>query len=152
MNLSILDKQGKPIHPTMGCYGIGIGRTAQAAIEQNHDENGIIFPMGITPFHVIILNLGTQEEKVNHAAEELYHKLLEAKHDALYDDRELRPGFKFKDADLIGIPIQVRIGKKYIESEKVELVMRKDKQVIEMSIVEVLEKVHAIVSKELHHA
>ncbi len=152
MNLTILDKQGKPTHPIMGCYGIGIGRTAQAAIEQNHDNDGIIFPMGVTPFEVIILNLGTQEEKINRAAEELYHKLLQAKCDVLYDDRELRPGFKFKDADLIGIPIHIRIGKKYIENNTVELVIRKDKHISELSLSEAIEKIHSIIAKELSHA
>jgi prolyl-tRNA synthetase len=95
----------------MGCYGIGVSRTVAAAIEQNHDENGIIFPLPIAPFQVIILNLGLRDKDITGAAETLYVGLCEQGIDVLIDDRDERPGVKFKDADLIGIPYRVKTGK-----------------------------------------
>ena len=100
------DGQEKPF--VMGCYGIGVSRVVAAAIEQNHDENGIIFPMPLAPFKAIILNLGPKDEKITAAAEALYADLGEGGLEVLLDDRDERPGAKFKDADLLGIPFGLR--------------------------------------------
>ncbi|PIE59755.1 MAG: proline--tRNA ligase [Desulfobulbus propionicus] len=119
------DQEGKE-HPfIMGCYGIGVSRVVAAAIEQNHDEDGIIFPLSLAPFQVIILNLGPKNEKITHAAEDLYARLLENGCDVLYDDRDERPGTKFKDADLLGIPVRVTIGRTFEQQGEVELRFRR---------------------------
>ncbi len=110
----------------MGCYGIGVSRTVAAAIEQNHDENGIIFPLPLAPFQVIILNLDPRNEQIAEAAESFYEKLRQAGLDVLLDDRDERPGSKFKDADLIGIPYRVTIGKRFVKDGEVEVRTRKD--------------------------
>jgi prolyl-tRNA synthetase len=110
MKATFLDADGKINDIIMGCYGIGIGRTAAAAIEQNHDENGIIFPMAIAPFHVIITLLNSKDEEVSGAATQLYDELMAQGVEVLLDDRDERPGAKFKDADLIGIPLRVTVG------------------------------------------
>jgi len=110
----------------MGCYGIGVSRTVAAAIEQNHDENGIIFPLPLAPFQVIILNLDPRNEQIAGAAESFYNKLQQAGLEVLLDDRDERPGSKFKDADLIGIPYRITIGKRFIKDGVVEVRTRKD--------------------------
>jgi len=110
----------------MGCYGIGVSRTVAAAIEQNHDENGIIFPLPLAPFQVIILNLDPRNEQITAAAESFYNKLQQAGLEILLDDRDERPGSKFKDADLIGIPYRITIGKRLVKDGEVEVRTRKD--------------------------
>ena len=120
------DQEGKEQTMIMGCYGIGVSRVAAAAIEQNHDENGIIFPLPLAPFQVIVLNLGMNNEETTAAAEKLYQDLQAAGVEVLLDDRDERPGSKFKDADLIGIPYRVTIGKTWEKEGKVELRARRD--------------------------
>ena len=110
----------------MGCYGIGVSRVVAAAIEQNHDQNGIIFPLPLAPFQVVILNLGLKSEKITGAAEKLYSDLLQEGVEVLYDDRDERPGSKFKDADLIGIPYRVTVGKTFEKEGSVEIRSRRD--------------------------
>jgi len=110
----------------MGCYGIGVSRTVAAAIEQNHDSNGIIFPLPLAPFQAIILNLDPKHEEIRSAAESLYRQLLQDGIEVLIDDREERPGIKFKDADLIGIPYRITVGKRFAEGGEVEIRNRKD--------------------------
>ena len=126
MNATFQDKDGQPKHFVMGCYGIGVSRIVAAAIEQNHDEKGIIFPVPLAPFTVIIVNLGGNDEKINSAAEKLYQDLMVAGLDVLLDDRDERPGFKFKDADLLGIPYRVTVGKSFLESGTMEIKHRRD--------------------------
>jgi prolyl-tRNA synthetase len=111
MRASYLDEDGKA-HPfIMGCYGIGIGRTAAAAIEQHHDANGIIWPQAIAPFEIIVSVANTSDAAQKQAGDLLYQSLLEAGADVLYDDRDERAGVKFKDADLLGIPYRITVGK-----------------------------------------
>jgi prolyl-tRNA synthetase len=112
----------------MGCYGLGIGRTVAAAIEQNHDENGIIWPLPLAPFQVLLLSLNPKDEAVRKAADDL-HAALEAQGiEVLYDDRDERPGVKFNDADLIGIPIRLVVGGKSLAQGNVELSLRRDRE------------------------
>jgi prolyl-tRNA synthetase len=110
----------------MGCYGIGVSRTVAAAIEQNHDENGIVFPLPLAPFQVIILNLDPKNEQITGAAESFYNQLQQESIEVLLDDRDERPGVKFKDADLIGIPYRITIGKRFAKEGEVEVRTRKD--------------------------
>ena len=124
MNATILDDQGKERLAIMGCYGIGVGRTAAAAIEQNHDEKGIIWPYPIAPFHVHLLTV-SQSEKTTDVAAHLYDDLMAAGFEVLWDDRTDRAGVKFNDADLIGIPFQVVIGDKGLADGVVEVKLRR---------------------------
>ncbi|WP_163340029.1 proline--tRNA ligase [Desulfopila sp. IMCC35008] len=118
------DGQEKPF--VMGCYGIGVSRVVAAAIEQNHDENGIVFPIPLAPYQVIILNLGLKDEAISTAAEKLYEELSAAGIDVLLDDRDERPGSKFKDADLLGIPYRVTVGKSFTKNKVFEIRNRRD--------------------------
>lgn len=124
MNATILDDQGKERLAIMGCYGIGVGRTAAAAIEQNHDERGIIWPFPIAPFHVHLLPV-SQSEKTAQATAGLYDALQAAGFEVLWDDREERAGVKFNDADLIGAPFQLVVGDKGLADGVVEVKVRK---------------------------
>ncbi len=133
MNARFLDTDGKERPMIMGCYGIGVSRTVAAAIEQNHDEDGIIFPPGLAPFTAIVTPVGRKDTQVDDAAEAVYKDLWKANVDALIDDRDERPGVKFKDADLMGIPFRVTVGKKGLAEGKVELRNRRTK---EMELVE----------------
>ena len=117
------DGQEKPF--IMGCYGIGVSRVVAAAIEQNHDDKGIIFPVPLAPFQVIILNLSPKEELFCQAAEGLYQDLKARGLDVLLDDRDERPGSKFNDADLLGIPYRLMVGKTFAKEGKVEVRVRK---------------------------
>jgi prolyl-tRNA synthetase len=149
LNASFLDADGKEQIIFMGCYGIGIGRTVAACIEQNHDENGIIFPIPIAPFQVIVSSLSSKEDEVKETSEAIYHQLLDAGIEVLLDDRDERPGFKFKDADLIGIPLRIVVGAKNLVDGKVELKERRSGEVEILPIAEAVEKVKATVKAAL---
>jgi prolyl-tRNA synthetase len=125
MQALYLDAQGKEKPIIMGCYGIGVGRTAAAAIEQNHDEKGIIWPTSIAPFQAIILPVNFSDDAVNSAAKEIYKSLWELGVETLLDDRSDRLGVKFKDAELLGIPIQIVVGPKNLGEGKIEIKLRK---------------------------
>jgi prolyl-tRNA synthetase len=124
MNATILDDQGQERLAVMGCYGIGVGRTAAAAIEQNHDDKGIIWPLPIAPFHVHLVPV-SQSAKTAEAAARLYENLLAEGFEVLWDDRDDRAGVKFNDADLIGAPFQVVIGDKGLADGVVEVKLRR---------------------------
>jgi prolyl-tRNA synthetase len=124
MNATVLDDQGKERLAIMGCYGIGVGRTAAAAIEQHHDEKGIIWPFPIAPFHVHLLTV-SQSQKTTEAAARLYTDLMDAGFEVLWDDRADRAGVKFNDADLIGAPFQIVIGDKGLADGIVEVKIRR---------------------------
>jgi prolyl-tRNA synthetase len=149
LKAGFLDADGKERIIFMGCYGIGIGRTVAACIEQNHDENGIIFPIPIAPFHCIISALNIKEEPVREASEQIYKHLSEAGIEVLLDDRDERPGFKFKDADLIGIPLRIVVGSKNLAQGNVELKDRKTGDVALLPIAEAVERVRTLVSEAL---
>jgi prolyl-tRNA synthetase len=126
MHCEFLDEGGKRVPMIMGCYGLGVSRTVAAAVEQSHDDDGIIWPMPIAPFEVLVTILG-KEENVIRTATEVYEKLIVAGVDALLDDRDERPGVKFKDADLIGIPLRIAVGAKSLANGNVEWSWRKDR-------------------------
>lgn len=127
MNATFLDKNGKQQFFEMGCYGIGVTRTVQACIEQSHDSDGIIWPKAIAPFHVQICVLDPANADVMGFADGLYQQLQSKGFDVLMDDRDERPGVKFKDADLLGMPVRVVVGKRGLENKEVEIVERKTK-------------------------
>lgn len=147
MKATFLDAEGKINDIIMGCYGIGIGRTAAAAIEQNHDENGIIFPMAIAPFHVIVTMLNPKDDEVAKAGSAIYEELLSKGIEVLLDDRDERPGTKFKDADLIGIPLRVTVGARGLQEGVFELQERRsgERELIPVSetVQTVVERVHS---------
>ena len=124
MKATFLNEKGQGMPVIMGCYGIGIGRTAAARIEQNHDKNGIIWPLPLAPFHVHIVPVNVNDKATMDAAERVYKDLIDAGLEALMDDRDERAGIKFNDADLIGIPVRVTIGNKTLKENSVELKLR----------------------------
>lgn len=127
MNAVFLDKNGKTQPFYMGCYGIGIGRTAQAAIEQNNDEKGIIWPISIAPFEIEIVPLDTTDEGLLSYCDRIYDDMSYIGLDVLYDERRERAGIKLNDMDLIGIPIRIVVGKKSFKNNKVEISLRRKK-------------------------
>jgi prolyl-tRNA synthetase len=149
LKANYLDADGKEQVIYMGCYGIGIGRTVAACIEQNHDENGIIFPIPIAPFQCIVSALSAKDDTVREASEAIYQDLLQGGVEVLLDDRDERPGFKFKDADLIGIPLRIVVGAKNLADGRVELKERRDGQVSLLSIEEAIARVKATVKEAL---
>jgi prolyl-tRNA synthetase len=128
MACNFTDEAGEDHPMIMGCYGLGIGRTIAAAIEQNHDADGIIWPRPLAPFEVLLVGLNTDDAEVSRTAEDLYAQLRAKGVDVLYDDREERPGVKFKDADLIGVPVRLVVGAKSLADGKVEVSLRRDRQ------------------------
>ena len=123
MGARVLDENGKEVTPIMGSYGIGLERILTACIEQNNDENGFWLPVSIAPFQVVVVPTNTTDENINSGAIGIAHRLEDAGIDVLLDDRDERPGVKFKDADLVGVPYRVNVGKKLGEG-LVEVVTR----------------------------
>ncbi len=132
LNCKYLDEDGKEQNPLMGCYGIGINRIVASAIELGHDKDGIIWPISIAPFEVLITSVNIDDEQVAKVSEDIYSELKRKGIDVLLDDRDLRAGVKFKDADLIGIPVRITVGKKAVADGNVELKLRarQDKELI----------------------
>lgn len=148
MNATYLDAKGKDNLIIMGCYGIGIGRTAAAAIEQHNDDRGMKWPITIAPFHCHLISLSGKDEQIKNYAMEAYCKLMESGIEVLFDDRDARPGVKFADADLIGIPYQLIVGSKSLEGDKIEM---KDRRTGEKKFVG-LEELIEIIGGELRDA
>ena len=147
LGATYLDAQGKERLIVMGCYGIGVGRTVAAAIEQNHDENGIIFPLPLAPFDVLILPVNMHQQEVKEVSESLYHSLNEKKYDVIIDDRDESPGVKFKDADLLGIPFRLTVSKRTLKENKVELKLRRTGDVIMVDRDKVSEELSLYINK-----
>ena len=141
MNARVLDKNGKEVHPIMGSYGIGMERILTAAIEQSNDENGFWLPPQIAPFEVIVTPTNMSDEKLKSTAEDIATRLEADGYDVLLDDRDERPGVKFKDADLVGIPFRVNVGKKVTEGT-VEVVQRSTRESRDVSIAAIAEYFH----------
>ena len=140
MQATVLDKNGKSIAPIMGCYGIGVTRLVAAIIEQNHDEIGIIWPEPVAPFfvHIVALNYG-KSEAVRETADALYQTCIDENMEVLLDDRDERPGVKFADADLIGIPHRITVGDRGLKEGNVEYRSRTDNETIAVAKAEVLD-------------
>ncbi|MBW4056789.1 MAG: proline--tRNA ligase [Proteobacteria bacterium] len=151
LNATYLDANGREQIIFMGCYGIGIGRTVAAAIEQNHDENGIIFPIPIAPFHCSVVAVNTKDAGVMAAAEEIYFCLEKLGVEVLFDDRDERPGVKFKDNDLIGIPLRIVVGSKGLAEGKVEVKIRSTGEVLSLSLDEVATTVNQLIDAAFAH-
>lgn len=125
LKATYLDENGKEQPMVMGCYGVGVSRTMAAAIEQNYDDNGIIWPIEIAPYHVLVVPVNTKDESSAAKAEEIYMQLKKVGLETVIDDRNERPGVKFKDADLIGYPLRVVVGPKTLTEGKLEVKIRK---------------------------
>jgi prolyl-tRNA synthetase len=149
MGATFLDEQGKEKVIIMGTYGIGVGRTVAAAIEQSYDENGIIFPMPIAPFQVLLLPVNLKLDLIRETAEQLYQNLLESGAEVLYDDREETPGTKFKDADLIGIPLRITLGEKNLKKGLVEIKKRRTAEIVLVKTEEVIPKIQEMIVQEV---
>jgi prolyl-tRNA synthetase len=134
----VLDKNGKEVTPIMGSYGIGIERILTASVEQSNDENGFWLPPQIAPFEIVVTPTNVKDEKIQAAAEDIAGRLEKAGYQVLLDDRDERPGVKFKDADLVGIPFRVTVGKKVTEGT-VEVVRRSTRQMDDASIAAITE-------------
>jgi len=134
MNASVLDEQGKALTMHMGCYGIGVTRVVAAAIEQNHDANGIVWPEAIAPFQVVLVPINYQKSaKVQETADALYRDFNAAGIDVLLDDRDARPGVKFADSELMGIPHRIVIGDRTLSAGKLEYRHRRETESTEIS-------------------
>lgn len=147
LGATFLDENGKEKHCVMGCYGVGVSRTIAAAIEQNNDANGIIWPMPIAPYHCIIVPTSTKDSDVVETAESLYQELKELRVEVVLDDRDERAGVKFKDADLVGYPLRVTIGSKTLANGQVELKERKTGETHLVSTKEVALQVKTLIEK-----
>ena len=137
LNGTFLDQNGRPNPYIMGSYGIGVSRTLAAAIEQFHDENGIIWPRAIAPFEVVVVPINAKDEALMEASTKIYEELKAAGVDVLLDDRKERAGVKFKDADLIGYPLRITVSKNTLESGAVELKTRKTGEAVAVAIADV---------------
>ena len=149
MGATYLDDQGKEREIVMGCYGIGVGRTVAAAIEQFYDENGIILPIPIAPFQVLVLPINIRIDVLRETAEELYQTLTKEGVEVLYDDREETPGVKFKDADLIGIPLRLTLGEKNLKKGLVEIKKRRTGEIFLVKKEEAVSKVKEMIVQEV---
>ena len=148
MQATVLDEAGKAVTMPMGCYGIGVSRVVAAAIEQNHDDNGIIWPDAIAPFHIALVPIGyAKSEAVKSAVDQLYQELTRAGLDVLLDDRNERPGVIFADMDLIGIPHRLVLGEKGLAKGVVEYKGRREKVVREISLTELVAEMVRIVKR-----
>ena len=141
LQATFLDQNGRPNPMIMGCYGIGVSRTLAAAIEQYHDENGIIWPRSIAPFEAVIVPINAKDEALMSTSQTIYTALQEAGVDVLLDDRKDRAGVKFKDADLIGYPLRITVSKNTLENNEVEIQIRKTGEVLPCAIDSVATKV-----------
>lgn len=150
MQVTVLDVNGKAVKPIMGCYGIGVNRTFATIIEQNNDDKGIIWPLAVAPFHVHLVGLAKSEEEIK-SVEGIYSLILDSGVDVIYDDRKASPGFKFADADLVGIPVRITVGKSYFSSSEIEVKLRSSKDIKKVSkekLVEFLSKLKDIINSK----
>lgn len=145
LSVKFIAENGKEQPMSMGCYGIGVGRTMAASIEQNYDENGIIWPLAIAPYHAVIVPVSAKDEAQMKIANKIYTELNNLKIETVLDDRNERPGVKFKDADLIGYPLKIIIGPKTLEEGSIEIKTRKDGTVHIVSTENYLDKIQEII-------
>ncbi len=146
MGAVVLDDGGRATHLVMGCYGIGVTRVVAAAIEQNHDEKGIVWPTAIAPFHAALLPMNMHKSvRLREAAQKLYADLTKAGVDVLFDDRQVRPGVMFADSELIGIPWRIVIGDRGLDAGTVEFRHRRDSESTDIALAEIVAHVRALV-------
>ncbi len=148
MGANYRDQNGQDQALVMGCYGIGISRTMAAAVEQKNDQDGIVWPLPIAPYQLIIVPVNSKKEEQMETAQRLYAEFADRGVEVILDDRDERAGVKFKDADLIGIPVRITIGPKSLKENKVEVKKRNDKENILLALDEVVEKVVAMLSED----
>ncbi len=147
MGTRVLDKNGKEVMPIMGSYGIGIERILTAAVEQGNDENGFWLPAAIAPFEIVVSATNTKDEAIKNASEDIANRLEKAGFDVVLDDRDERPGVKFKDADLVGIPYRITVGKKVTEGT-VEVVIRSNREVRDVTISSIVEHLQELLGRK----
>ncbi len=147
MDVQFLDKDHKEKNPIMGCYGIGVDRTVAAIIEQYNDENGIIWPITVAPYEITIIPVNLNDKEVFDTANTLYSELSKD-YDVILEDRDLSPGFRFKDADLIGIPIKIIISTKSLKEKKAEIKLRQTNQSEMINISDINKKIKEIINDE----
>lgn len=146
LNANYLDENGRVKPVIMGCYGIGVTRTMSAAIEQNHDENGIIWPAAIAPFQVVVIPVNIKDTEQATMAQRVYMRLTDAGIETLIDDRQERPGVKFKDADLVGYPVRITVGSKAVQSGELEVRLRQDGNTLMVAEGELVNKIFGLLS------
>ncbi len=144
MHAEFLDESGVPKPFVMGCYGIGVGRTLAASIEQNNDTDGIIFPITIAPYEIELIAINMKDKDISDTAEAVYREMKDRGFDIIYDDRDISPGMKLKDADLLGFPVRIVIGKKFKNEGVVEIKVRKTGEVITSTTQALVEKITAL--------
>jgi prolyl-tRNA synthetase len=149
MGATYLDDQGQEKVIVMGSYGIGVGRTVAAAIEQCYDENGIIFPMPIAPFQILILPVNIRINLLRETSEQLYQNLMREGVEVLFDDREETPGVKFKDADLVGIPLRLTLGERNLKKGLVEIKKRRTGEILLVKKEEAVLKIKEVIRQEI---
>ncbi len=147
MKATFLNDQGKEQVSVMGCYGIGVGRTAAACVEQSHDENGIIWPQAIAPYEVVLLSLKMKDEAVAGYSQKLYQELRQQGVDVIWDDRMDSPGVKFKDADLIGFPVQLVVGGRGLEAKQVEVKLRRSGEKLTLPCEGIVERLKELLAQ-----
>jgi len=150
LNAVYLDKDGKEKEIIMGCYGIGVNRIIAASVEQNNDTDGIIWPLSISPYEIVVVPINILDEKLRSASEKVYKRLKSAGFDVLFDDRDERAGIKFKDIDLIGIPLRIVVSDKNLKQGKLEAKLRSSKQTLSISEEGVIEGVKKILDNLGH--
>lgn len=148
LNAKYLDKEGKERVIIMGCYGIGVGRLVASIIEQNHDDNGIILPISVAPYHIIVLPINVKDERIKDISFNLYTSFLSNGYEVLYDDRDETPGIKFKDADLLGIPIIIIVGKSFLKDGLIEIKLRKNGNRNLVKIEDIEKEIKHIIDRE----
>lgn len=146
MNVSVLDETGKSITPIMGSYGIGITRTLAAVIEQHNDERGIVWPPSIAPFDVHLVGLGKSDDEILRV-NEIYDMLIDGGYDVLYDDRKASPGVKFADADLLGMPVRLTVGKTFFNDGEIELKSRASNDIVKVKQEELFAKINELLKR-----
>jgi len=146
LNAAFLDKDGNEKLCIMGCYGIGVNRIMAAAIEQNNDKDGIIWPRSISPYEVVVIPINIMEKGLKAASEKIYKSLQDEGFEVLFDDRDERAGIKFKDADLIGIPLRIVISEKHLKAGKVEAKLRNSKTATLLNQKEVVKQVKKVLT------
>jgi len=144
MKCEFTDEKGESRPVVMGTYGIGVGRTMAACVEQHHDADGIVWPLALSPFEIELASLNPADETARKTADALYDSMTAAGLEVLYDDRDERPGVKFKDADLLGFPIRVNVGGRALKEGKIEIVTRRDRQLRAVPSAEALAAVQAV--------